>query len=352
MDRVINVGLIGYGMSGRVFHAPIIMNVEGFNLEKLFERNLEKIQIAKNRYPEVEIVQDVRKIFEDENIDLVVVAAVNKMHFTLAKDALMAKKHVIVEKPFTITSVEADELIELSKKNNRILTCYQNRRWDSDFKTVKKVIDSGLLGNIIEYEAHFDEFRDLTEEEVLREDNGSGSGILYDLGPHLIDQAQCLFGMPYEIYADICIQRESGRTIDYFEIILSYEKIKVVLKACTLIKKTNPHFSIHGTKGSFVKYGMDVQEETLNKGITPSDLNNWGEEHVNLRGTINTIFNDLKISGRVESEYGDYREFYRNVKEAILENKKLHVLPEEARNTIRLIELAMKSYQEKKRISI
>lgn len=352
MSSVINVGLIGFGTAGRTFHAPIITSVEGLKLVKVFERNPNNIEIINEKYPEVVIVQDLFDIFNDENIDLVVVATVNHMHYELAKNALNASKHVIVEKPFTITSEQADELIEISRKNNRILSVHQNRRYDSDFKTVKKVINSGLLGDIVEYEAHFDRFRTNIKENAWREKEGVGTGMLYDLGSHLIDQAQCIFGMPNEITADLRIQRENCKVVDNFEVILSYSKTKVTLKCGMLVKEIGPHFIIHGNKGSFIKYGMDTQEENLKKGITPLDIDDWGVEPDRLWGTINTEYNGINLRGTIKSEIGDYREFYRNIKDTILGNEELEVLPSEGRNTIKLIELAIMSSEEKKTLEI
>jgi predicted dehydrogenase len=269
------------------------------------------------------------------------------MHFELAKRALLSNKHVVVEKPFTVTSKEADELITLAEIQGKIVTAYQNRRWDSDFKTVRKVIKSGVLGNLVEYEAHFDRFRNYVKENAWREEELPGSGILYDLGGHLIDQAQYLFGLPEEIYADIRTQRKGGKTDDNFEIILYYNELKVVLKSGMLVKEPLPHFILLGDKGSFIKYGMDVQEEDLKAGKIPSAAKNWGKEPKELWGSIQTEVNGLHIEGKVQSEVGDYRAFYQNVYEAITEDAVLKVTPQQARNTIKIIELAIESSKNK-----
>lgn len=351
MGKVINVGLIGFGMAGRVFHAPIIKGVEGLNLSAVFERREENIRIINKLYPGTKVTQEISEILEDESIDLVIVATTNATHYTIARDVLEANKHVVVEKPFTLFSKEIDELIKLSEEKGRLLTVHQNRRWDSDFRTVKKVIDSGLLGNIVEYEAHFDRYRN-TLKDSWKEDGSFGSGVLYDLGSHLIDQAICIFGMPKSIMGDLRVQRENAKNIDNFEVILNYDKTKVTLKSGMLVKETGPHFIIHGDRGSFVKYGMDVQEEALKKGLFPENDENWGIEPKELWGTINTLHNGLNFRGTVESERGDYRGFYENVRDAILGKDKLEVHPEEGRNTIRLIELATESSNEKKIIFI
>lgn len=343
----LNVGLIGFGMSGRVFHAPVIEAVKGLKLRKIFERKEENVNIIREKYPQTIIVDTVDNIFNDENIDLVVVASPNNLHYELARRALENGKHVVVEKPFTVTSKEAEDLIALAQRKGKLITAFQNRRWDSDFKTVKKIIEGGLLGKVVEYEAHFDRFRDFFKNS-WREKDIPGSGILYDLGSHLIDQALFLFGEPTEVFGDTSIQRQGGESIDNFEIILKYPDKKVTLKAGMLVRQPLPHFIILGTKGSFIKYGLDVQEENLKKGLSPKDSEDWGKESENLWGTINTDINGVHFVGKVESESGDYRGFYENVYRAILRDEELVVRPKDALNTIKVIELAMKSTKEKR----
>ena len=202
-------------------------------------------------------------------------------------------------------------------RNGKLITAFQNRRWDSDFRTVKKIIDGGLLGDIVEYEAHFDRFRNYFKNN-WREKNIPGSGILYDLGSHLIDQAVSLFGNPIEVFGNLLIQRRGGEAVDNFEVILRYQDKKVTLKSGMLVRQPLPHFIVIGTKGSFIKYGMDVQEENLKNGNTPSNSPNWGRETEDLWGFINSDINGNHIIGKVESEPGDYRCFYENVYKAIL----------------------------------
>jgi predicted dehydrogenase len=349
MTKKIKVGIIGFGMAGRVFHAPIINSTKELELSKIVSSRKETFETVKKLYPQVEVVSDIDELLRDDTIDLVVITAPNTYHVELAEKALLANKHVVVEKPFTITSKEADKLIELSKKQKRVLTVNQNRRWDSDFLTVKKIIEDGLLGRIVEYEAHFDRFRNYFKNN-WREEKIPGSGILYDLGSHLIDQAQCLFGLPKEIMADIRIQRKGGVTDDSFEVILHYEKIKVTLKAGMLVREPLPRFIVLGDKGSFVKYGLDVQEAALKKGKFPNNVQNWGEEPEELWGVLNTNIKGLHFRGKVESLRGDYRKFYENVYKTILGEEELKVKPEEARNTIRIIELAMESSNQKRTV--
>lgn len=351
MDKTINVGLIGYGISGRVFHAPIIDSVTGFKLYKVCVNNEENIKLLKANFDDVIVVSNTDDIIFDEKVELVVIAVPNTAHYSIAKRALENGKHVIIEKPFTINTKEADELIDISLKRERMLTVYQNRRWDSDFRTVKKVIDSEVLGNIVEYEAHFDRFRSNLKENSWKEIEGPGSGILYDLGSHLIDQVLCLFGNPKEVFADLRMQRENTSIVDNFELILNYDKLKVKLKAGMLVREIGPKFIITGTKGSFIKYGMDIQEENLRKGEFPKHNINWGREADDLKGSIYTELNGINFSGKIDSENGDYRLFYKNIYKAILKDEKLEITPTQARNTIKIIELCQKSNDEKRWIN-
>lgn len=345
--KKLNVGIIGFGMSASVFHGPIMSSLDYFNIAAIVCSREETVLAAKKRFPDAEVTNNAEKVINDEKIDLIIVATPNISHYDLATKALRAKKHVIVEKPFTVTTMEADELIQLAKEQERILTVYQNRRWDSDFLTIKSVVNKGLLGEVVEYEARFDRFRNVVKNG-WREEELPGSGILYDLGSHLIDQALCLFGLPNEVRADIRTQRADAKCDDNFEVVLNYDKLKVTLKAGMLVREALPHFTLLGNKGSFVKYGLDVQEDALKKGETPSTLANWGEEPESIWGTLNTEIEGLHFRGKLASINGDYRKFYENVHRAILKEEELIVRPEESRNTIRIIELAIESNKQKK----
>lgn len=346
--RELKVGLIGYGMAGRVFHAPVIAAVPGLQLAKVVER---RGQTARERYPWVEVVREAAALFEDEEIELVVVATPNASHFELARQALLAHKHVVVDKPFTLTSAEARELIELAHQQNRVVSAFQNRRWDGDFQTVSQIVKQGLLGRLVEYESHFDRFRNyFSPERAWRETAGPGSGVLFDLGPHLIDQAQVLFGLPRLVTADIRSQRQAGTADDQFELILHYDELKVTLKAGLLVREPGPRFAVHGTEGSFVKYGVDPQEEALKRGRSPRELE-WGVEPPEQWGTLNTRIGGLHFQGKVETVPGCYPAYYENVRQAIRGEAALIVKPEEARETIRLIELAVQSNAEQRTVA-
>ena len=352
MYNIIRTGIIGFGLSGRVFHAPFIDVVDGFELTKISTTNPQNIEMIRKRYPATEIVAGAEEIINDSQIDLVIVTSPNTVHFKWAKEALLAGKHVVIEKPFTNTTQEADELIELSKKQRRILTAYHNRRFVSDTKTVKKIISSGLLGDVVDYETHFDRYRpEPRPEGYWRERPLPGSGIFYDLGSHLIDQALHFFGLPLAVTAHIASQRPWAEADDSFDVKLHYPSFTATLKSSMLAKIPGPTFQIHGTKGSFVKYGLDVQEENLNRGMIP-DTPDWGKEPEKIWGKLVTEFQGVKMESIVESENGDYREYFYNLRDTILGKARLAVTPEEARNVIRIIEFAFQSNLEKRTIDV
>ncbi len=350
MSEKIKVGLIGFGMAGQIFHAPIISCVDGFDLKAIQTSNSENIKIAKQKYPNAEIVSETSALLNRQDIDLIIVASPNDTHFELAKAALLADKNVVVDKPFTARFSEASELIEIAQTHNKILTVHQNRRWDSDFLTVRKILNSKLLGRLVEAEIHFDRFRNTLRENTWKEVDTDGTGILFDLGSHLIDQAQTLFGLPTAITADIRRQRNESKIADNFELILHYEGLKVTLKGGMLVREPLPRYILLGEQGGFVKYGLDVQEDDLKTGATPLNRNNWGIEPRDIWGKINTEFNGVHLVSEVESEAGDYRLFYQNVRDAILGKCGLEVTAMQAANTIKIIELAMKSNDEKRTV--
>ena len=349
MMKKINVGIIGYGMSGQYFHAPFIHANEKFSLNKIVER---KSNYAKKDYPYIEIVRDYKSLIKDDELDLIIVSTPNSTHLNIAKEALLAGKHVIVEKPFTPISKEADELIRLAKKQKRILSVFQNRRWDGDFLTVQKIIKSGYLGRLVEFESHYDRFRNFIKLDTWKEEKGVGHGILYDLGTHMIDQALVLFGLPESLWADIRLQRDGGEVEDAFEIVFFYNSKnvpKVTLKGSLLVRETGPRYILHGTEGSFIKYGLDPQEEDMKTGISPLSLS-WGIEPEENWGLLNTNINGLNFEGKIETEAGCYKNYFDNIYEAIIKGEPLAVKPEEARNVIRIIELARESSASQKAV--
>ncbi|HCK82788.1 MAG TPA: oxidoreductase [Candidatus Competibacter sp.] len=344
----IGVGLIGYGMAGRVFHAPFITALPYLRLTKVVERRGET---ARERYPWVEIVKDAGTLLADDRIELVVIATPSASHFELAQQVLRAGKHVVVDKPFTVTSDQAQRLIDLAKQQNRIVSAFQNRRWDGDFQTVSQIVRQGLLGRLVEYESHFDRFRNyFSAERAWREQAGPGGGILFDLGAHLIDQALVLFGLPQRLTADIRSQRAADAADDQFELILHYDHLKVTLKSGLLVREPGPRFALHGTEGSFVKYGVDPQEDALKRGLAPQGAD-WGAEPEKYWGRLNTQIGGLHFQGKIETLNGDYRLYYENIYRAITGQAELTVKPEQAQNTIRIIELARQSHEEQRTVA-
>jgi predicted dehydrogenase len=343
----INVGLVGFGMAGQVFHAPLIHANSNLRLTHIVQR---RGNLSSTNYPEARQVRDVDEVLAADSVELVVVATPNTSHYDIARRALEAGKHVVVDKPFTITSSDADRLIELSRKVNRMLSVFQNRRWDGDFLTVQQILDQKLLGRVVEYESRFDRFRPAVKSGAWREQALPGSGLLFDLGSHLIDQAVLLFGRPMGIYARVLQQREGAVAPDNFEVHLDYKEVKVTVKSGALVCEPSPRFVLYGTEGSYVKYGLDPQEEALKQGGLPA-LPNWGAESEQFWG-MHTRCDGSVTRKKYPTLAGRYPEYYKNVYRAITGQEELAVKPEQARGVIRLIELAEQSNAEKRMLPV
>jgi len=344
----IKTALLSYGMSGEIFHAPLLAVNPGFALTSVVQRSSDK---AKQRYPYVKIARQVDEVMNDSAIELIVINTPNESHFPYATQALEAGKHVIVEKPFTVTTQEADSLIALAKKKNKILTVFQNRRWDGDFMTVKKVVENKWVGKIAEFELHYDRYRNYIEANTWKEEQGPGSGILYNLGSHMLDQVVALFGMPLDVDARVGIQRPNGRVEDFYDIRMQYNDFHAIVKSSYLVRESTPRYILHGTEGSFIKYGIDPQEQALKDGKIPGTAG-WGADAKELWGKINTTIGGLHVEGHVETIEGDYTQFYKNIFESIRNGKPLAVKPEESKDGIRLIEACYESSKSRKAIKI
>lgn len=347
MNSPINVGLVGFGMSSRVFHAPLIHANPDLRLAQIVQRHGDE---AAQAYPQSRIVRDLDAMLADSSVELVVVATPNTSHFEIAERALTAGKHVVVDKPFTITTRDADELIELSRKTGRVLSVFQNRRWDGDFLTVKEILNKNLLGRLAEFESRYDRFRPAVNPNKWREQLLPGSGVLYDLGSHLIDQSLVLFGRPRGIYADVRRQRDGAVADDSFVLSLEYPQLRVMLKSGTLVCEPSPRFVLYGTGGSYVKYGLDPQEEALKNGASPAQQN-WGAESTDAWG-IHTQCDGAIERSRYPTLAGCYPNYYTNVARAIRGEEELIVKPGQAREVIGLIELAQQSSAEKRVIPV
>ncbi|MCF8380292.1 MAG: Gfo/Idh/MocA family oxidoreductase [Bacteroidales bacterium] len=340
--KPIKTGIASFGMSGYVFHGPLLHCNNGFEIKSIIER---KNNTSKKDYSYAKILRSCDELCEEKDIELVIVNLPDYLHFDFARKALLAGKHVVIEKPFTQTSEQADELIEIAKKKGLVLSVFQNRRWDSDFLTVQRLIKEKAFGTLVEYEAHFDRYRNVIAEGSWKESKDSGAGTLFNLGSHLIDQALVLFGWPETIFADIRTTRPNSTIDDNFELILSYPGLKVSLKASYLVREQGPKYLVHGTEGSFIKYGMDCQEDDLKAGLLPVGKD-WGKEDPQFWGTLNTNLNDKHFRGSIESEHGNYMAFYDNIYQAIRNGAELAVKPEQAADVIRIIEAAYLSDRE------
>lgn len=340
MAQPIRVGLAGYGISATVFHAPFFETMPEYELVAVLERTKNESQ---KKYPSVKIVRSIEELVADPAIDLIVITTPNETHFPYAKTALEAGKHVVLEKPFTNTTAEAKELVDLAAVSPGILSVYQNRRYVSDFLTIKEILDKKLLGEVHEFEGHYDRYRAEARPNAWREAAKPGSGILYDLGPHIMDQALYFFGLPKSITADIRLQRPHSKVDDYFDIRLDYGFTKVILHASMLIREAGPRYMIHGTEGSFIKYGEDPQEAKLRAGILPVGVD-WGQEAADIQGLLHTSINGVVVREKYPSQAGSYAQYYKNLYETIVHKAPVKEKPEHGYNTVRLIELAIESH--------
>jgi predicted dehydrogenase len=332
----IRAGVIGFGLAGRIFHAAVISATPGLELAAIVQRSGDE---AAKAYPDVQIYRSLEELLADASIRLIAVGTPSFSHFEVAEQCLRADRDVIIDKPFALTSDEAAQLIRLARERGRLLTAYQNRRWDGDFKTVEKILVSGVLGRLVTFESHFDRFRPEPRLRGWRENGGPGGGTLFDLGSHLIDQALTLFGKPEKMFASVRTDRDGGAVDDAFDITLFYPRLTVYLRATTLAKAAGARFTLHGTQGSFVKFGLDPQEEQL-KGGAGFDSAGFGREP---EETWGKLYLEGAAAQTVETEVGDYRGIYANVRDALLGEAKLAVVPEQAWRTARVIELARES---------
>ena len=330
---MLNVGLIGFGFSGRVFHAPVIRAVDGLRLTTIVQRH----GTPDPRYSDVEVVRSVEELLT-RTIDLVVIATPNTSHHPIAQQCLLAGRHVVIDKPFTTTLREAEELIRLGAARRRVLSAYQNRRYVGDFVTLRNLLSEGVLGRVTLFESHFDRFRPELRPGAWREQAQPGSGIWFDLGPHLLDQALVLFGTPQAVSADIRVEREGAAADDAFDVTLHYPGMRALLRASMLALSPGPTFAVHGTKGSFVKYGLDPQEAALKSGRTP-DESHWDSEPPEMYGRLTTP----EGTRTVPTIPSSFTQYYENIRDAILGKTQPAVTPEQVLNVMRGLELAVAS---------
>jgi len=333
-EKPVGVALLSFGMSGAVFHEPLLTSNANFRITKIWNRSG---KANKHRHP---VVSTLDEILEDNETELVVVNTPNHLHHAHAEACLRAGKHVVVEKPFAVSSSECLSLIEVAESSNKLLTVFQNRRWDGDFITAAKIIREGKLGKMVSFEAHYDRWRNYVEADTWKEMPERGTGILYNLGSHMIDQALTLFGLPLRVQSLSGIQRPGGRVMDFYDLRLEYSGFYVTLKSSYLVKIPGPRYIIHGTHGSFVKYGLDTQEQALKEGKRPGG-SDWGMESPEYFGHLSYEAGGKSFDERVPTAAGDYPKFYQLLYKAIRTGTPVPVDPRSASDVIRVIEAAV-----------
>ncbi len=341
---MIVVGLVGFGLAGRAFHAPVIRAVPGLHLAAIVQRNGTE---AAEKYPDVRIARSLDELLSMAEIHLVVIATPNETHYSFARQCLEAGRDVVVDKPFTTTLEEAVSLVQFAKGANRLLTVYQNQRYDGDFQAIRQIVEAGTLGRIVRLETSYDRFRPQPKPGAWRETARPGSGILFDIAPHLIDHALVLFGLPEAVTADVRTEREHAVADDAFDIALHYSNgMRAVLRSSILAAAPRPRFVLLGTRGSFVKQTFDPQENNLRRGYIPAD-SAWGAEPEENWGVLTVPAGDSFERRRIPPATCDYRDYYANVRDAILGHAAPAVTPEYALDVMRMLELARESSQKR-----
>lgn len=336
MDRPLNVGIVGYGFATATFHAPLVRAVPGLNLAAVSTSDPAKVRTA---LPGVDICPSPEALFARPDIDLVVIPTPNETHHPLAAAALSAGKHVVVDKPFTLTVAEAEDLIARADAAGRLLSVFHSRRWDADFRTIQDLFASGVLGRVTHFESHIDRFRPQVRAR-WRESAEPGAGLWYDLGPHLLDQALVFFGEPESLSLHTALARDGALSDDWFHAVLDYGTLRVVLQATVVAAQPGPRYLIHGLKGSFVKEGVDPQEEALKAGGIPGTPG-WGLDPAPGR---------LVVPGETDRTVagipGAYQVFYQTMRDAIHGRGPVPVPAGEALRVMRWIEAGRRSASE------
>ncbi len=333
----INVAILGFGLSGSTFHAPLILATKGLKLTHILSSQQARIKAI---FPNVKVTQNLDQILTDNNINLIINTLPNQEHFNITRKCLEAGKHVVVEKPFVVNSEDGEKLIKLADHKNLLLSIYHNRRYDNGYLTLQKNINR--LGKIYLYEAYFDRFRPIVNLQKWREQDGIGTGILYDLGSHLIDQAINLFGKPQKVSADLQMQRPNAQAVDYFHLTLFYNNLRVILGSSSIMASARPTLAAYGDQGSFVKFGLDPQEEALRSGLSPLDAN-YGKEPILNHGKLTRFTDNQLIEEELPSEKGNYLEYYQGIYQALSTNAPAPVTAYSGLAVIQVIEACIKS---------
>ncbi|PJR65335.1 oxidoreductase [Raoultella sp. T31] len=345
MSDTIRVGMIGYGYASKTFHAPLISGTPGMTLVAVSSSDERKVQAD---WPMVSVVADPTGLLSNPDIDLIVIATPNDSHFPLAKAALEAGKHVVVDKPFTVTLSQARGLEATARRCGRLLSVFHNRRWDSDFLTLKSLINEGLLGEVCYFESHFDRYRPEVRHR-WREQGGPGSGIWYDLGPHLLDQAVNLFGLPVSITVDLAQLRPGAQATDYFHAVLTYPLRRVVLHGTLLAAAETARYIVHGSRASYVKYGLDPQEERLKNGERlPQE--DWGYDMRD--GVLTRVEGDARATENWLTVPGNYPAYYAAIRDTLNGSGENPVPASQAIQIMELIELGLESAKHRATLSL
>ena len=345
MSDSIRVGLIGNGYASKTFHAPLISGTPGMELAVVSSSDADKV---KADWPNVSVFSEPKHIFADPTIDLVVIPTPNDTHFPLAKAALEAGKHVVVDKPFTVTLSQARELDAIARNQGKLLSVFHNRRWDSDFLTVKSLINEGRLGEVAYFESHFDRYRPQVRNR-WRELAGPGSGIWYDLGPHLLDQAVNLFGLPVSLSVDLAQLRPGAQATDYFHAVLAYPQRRVVLHGTLLAAAETARYIVNGSRASYVKYGLDPQEERLKNGERlPQE--DWGYDMRD--GVLTRVEGEDRVEETLLTTPGNYPAYYAAIRDALNGVGENPVPASQAIQIMELIELGIESAKHRAVLSL
>ncbi len=336
MQKPIVTALLAYGMSGKLFHAPFVNFHQGFTFKGVFEHNNKRVQAD---YPDVKSYDSLQEVLDDSEIELVIVNTPSFLHSEHTRQALLAGKHVLVEKPFSATAAEAAELFELGRKVNRKIMIYQNRRFSSDFAVTKEIIGSGKLGDVIEMHLRYDRYRAAIGPKFFKENPFPASGIVYDLAAHLLDQAICIMGKPDRVRKVTGIYRESSQVDDFAHIHMVYPgKKNVFITTSLLVADPLPGIIIHGTKGSFVKSFCDSQEDQLIAGMTPGHPD-FGKEEAGMEGKLTTVDeNGEKDVEMIASVKGKYIDLFEAVYQAIRNDQEYPVKESEVLIQLEILE--------------
>ena len=348
MKGGIKTGICSYGMSGKLFHAPFLEAHPGFELSAIVERNNND---SRERYPNAKLYRSVEELCADATLQLIVVNTPTHLHFEQAKLVLQSGKNMVIEKPFAVTVAEAEELTALAEKNKLFISVYQNRRYDGDYRAVKDVVDKGLLGEIREVEIRYDRYRPVYGGKPHKEGDVRGAGIIYDLSPHLVDQAIQLFGFPKALFADLIKMRDDVAVPDYFELLFYYDRLRVRLKATCIARESTYAYTLHGMKGSFLQQRSDMQENELLAGTKPS-LENWCPAPAKPDGLLHTEINGEVVRKETTSSLGNYMGYYDDVYKALTGQATNPVPPEDGIRNMRIIEAALESVKEGRIVSL